>query len=213
MSPPTTISDGIRALRGFARAPAPRAAQPCELCGLPLGDEHWHLWSRKGQTLVCACDACAFLFSFRDDQSHSRVPRAGARLDEFQVTDQQWASLGIPVNLAFIVRRSAPERHVGYYPSPGGAVEFEVDREAWHDIFANAGLQIACDVEAILVDRLVARPVFYRLPIDQCFKLVALVRANWQGLTGGPGVPSAIADFLRRFDSPTPQTLAAPCSI
>ena len=26
---------------------------------------------------------------------------------------------------------------------------------------------------------------YFLLPIDQCFKLVGLVRANWRGLSGG----------------------------
>ena len=46
------------------------------------------------------------------------------------------------------------------------------------------------DVEALLVNRLGAGrgfPVnqYFLLPIDQCFKLVGLVRANWRGLSGG----------------------------
>jgi Family of unknown function (DUF5947) len=46
------------------------------------------------------------------------------------------------------------------------------------------------DVEALLVNRLgasrgFAQHRYFLVPIDQCFKLVGLVRSNWRGLSGG----------------------------
>ena len=60
------------------------------------------------------------------------------------------------------------------------------------------------DVEALLVNRLGARRGSRRtsiscVPIDQCFKLVGLVRTHWRGLSGGEELWQAL-EVLRRFD-------------
>ncbi len=38
------------------------------------------------------------------------------------------------------------------------------------------------DVEALLVNRMNGERAYYRTPIDECFKLVGLIRAHWRGL-------------------------------
>jgi hypothetical protein len=57
------------------------------------------------------------------------------------------------------------------------------------------------DVEALLMNRLGAAkghdgPAYYILPIDECFRLVGLVRAHWRGLSGGTDVWRAIGQFF-----------------
>ena len=37
---------------------------------------------------------------------------------------------------------------------------------------------------------------YYLLPIDECFKLVGLIRANWRGLSGGAEVWKQIGEFF-----------------
>ena len=41
------------------------------------------------------------------------------------------------------------------------------------------------DVEALLVNRMKGERAYYRAPIDECFKLVGLIRMHWRGLSGG----------------------------
>jgi Family of unknown function (DUF5947) len=57
------------------------------------------------------------------------------------------------------------------------------------------------DVEALLVNRVghargFTAPEYYLLPIDECYKLVGLIRANWRGLSGGTEVWQEIARFF-----------------
>ena len=47
------------------------------------------------------------------------------------------------------------------------------------------------DVEALLVNRIghargFSDPEYYIVPIDECFKLVGLIRTRWQGLRAEP---------------------------
>ena len=52
------------------------------------------------------------------------------------------------------------------------------------------------DVEALLVNRVRGADEFYVAPIDECFKLVGLIRAHWRGLSGGAEVWREIENFF-----------------
>jgi hypothetical protein len=61
------------------------------------------------------------------------------------------------------------------------------------------------DVEALLVNR--ARRALpngeakhFLVPIDECYKLVGLIRTRWRGLGGGTEVWSAIAGFFEDLE-------------
>ena len=58
------------------------------------------------------------------------------------------------------------------------------------------------DVEALLVNRIDRREQgspaeYYIAPIDECYQLVGLIRANWKGLSGGAEVWEEIDLLLR----------------
>ncbi|MFC7583816.1 DUF5947 family protein [Nonomuraea antimicrobica] len=108
------------------------------------------------------------------------MPRRRERLTGFA-----WTGLGAPVRTVFLVRDSAAERPVMYYPSPAGAVA----APAWDD---PALARLEPDVEALLLDR---DHGAWIVPLDDCYRLVGLVRARWQGLTGG----SAVRELIDRF--------------
>jgi hypothetical protein len=57
------------------------------------------------------------------------------------------------------------------------------------------------DVEALLVSRVdrshgQSSAKYYLAPIDECYKLVGVIRAHWRGLSGGAKVWSEIARFF-----------------
>jgi len=178
------------ALQRFARRPA--IEERCELCGCAVASEHEHLLEVEERRLVCACQACAILFAGRTGQRYRPVPSRIRLLPGFQLTDAQWEDLLIPINMAFFFEQSASGKVVAMYPSPAGATESQLPLEAWRQIAAeNPALQsMEPDVEALLVNRLGEQRGFpanqyFLLPIDQCFKLVGLVRTHWRGLSGG----------------------------
>jgi hypothetical protein len=47
----------------------------------------------------------------------------------------------------------------------------------------------------------VARPEYYIAPLDECYKLVGLIRANWKGLSGGTEVWEEIGRFFTALRS------------
>ena len=197
----TTLETAFGMLRQFARRS--RAVETCELCSLEIASEHPHLIEPVARKLVCSCDACAVLFSGRADTRFKRVPRQVKLLAKFQLSDAQWDSLMIPINMAFFFRSSPEARVVTMYPSPAGATESLLSLEAWSEI-ARENPEIdgmEPDVEALLVNRIghsrgFTRAEYYILPIDQCFKLVGLIRSQWRGFSGGTEVWQKIAEFF-----------------
>ncbi len=108
----------------------------------------------------------------------------------------------IPISLAFFSYSTAHDASRGkitaLYPSPAGAAESALRLEAWREIAdANPELQnLAPDVEALLVNRVGATREYFIAPIDECYRLVGLIRMHWRGLSGGAAVWGEIGRFF-----------------
>lgn len=198
-SPTTESAFGV--LRQFVRPR--RAVERCELCSLEIGSDHPHLIEPVARKLVCSCDACALLFSGRAGARFKRVPRLVKLLANFPLADAQWDGLMIPINMAFFFRSSPEARVVAMYPSPAGATESLLALDAWSEIVReNPTIEkMEPDVEALLVNRIghargFTTGDYYVLPIDQCYKLVGLIRSQWRGFSGGTEVWQGIAEFF-----------------
>jgi hypothetical protein len=191
----------LAALQRFVRKPREKV-EVCELCATPIRAEHHHLLELEKCQVSCACDPCAILFVGTSRQRYRRIPRDVSRLQNFRMDDLEWESLLIPINLAFFVYSSAAGRIVAQYPSPGGAMESSLDLEYW-DAIVERNPQLKTfepDVEALLVNRISDSPRYYRAPIDQCFKLIGLIRTHWRGLSGGTEVWDEIDRFFEQLD-------------
>lgn len=185
------------ALADLVRSAAGRRAEAgerCDLCGLGVADGHRHLFDSEREEVLCACRPCALLFA-RDTPDAGRyrlVPRRRVRLGPVAT-----ASLGVPVGLAFFVPRT-DGTVLAHYPSPAGATRWEVDTDAWRGVVGAcpplAG--VAADVEALLVNTARGRQDHWIVPVDDCLRVVAIVRREWRGLSGGSRVWPAIDAFL-----------------
>jgi hypothetical protein len=188
----------LASLRRYVRPRAVAARERCELCNTELAPEHSHLIEPATRRLACACEACAILFSDRAAGRYRRVPRRVRYLADFRLTDAAWDLLGIPIDLAFFLRSTPAEGIIAVYPSPAGATESLVSAEAWEALAAeNPVLQdLEPDVEALLVNRVAGSRESYRVGIDECYKLVGVIRSKWRGLSGGQDVWDEIGRFF-----------------
>jgi len=191
-------------LRRFAPKPSP--AERCDLCSAALAADHGHLIDPVARELRCACDACSLLFRGQSSSKFKRVPRRIRALRDFELSDGQWDDLAIPIAMAFFFHSSPAGRVVAIYPSPAGPTESLLTLEAWEAIeSANPVLRdLEPDVEALLVNRIggaTGSASCFTVPIDECYKLVGLIRANWRGLSGGAEVWSAIEEFFTSLRS------------
>jgi hypothetical protein len=200
MSPsPSPGSNPFAILRQFVRPR--RNVERCELCGQELPPEHPHLLELARRRIVCGCDACAVLFSGQEGACFRRIPREVQTLIDFRLSDEQWDSLRIPIHLAFFFHSSQTGRVVALYPSPAGATETLLPLDTWPELVERNPVLGAMepDVEALLVNRVEGRRDYFRVPIDECYRLVGLIRTNWRGLSGGSEVWAAVERFFTRL--------------
>jgi hypothetical protein len=170
----------------------------CELCSAGIADRHRHVLDLQSRQIACTCDACAFLLSSQEGVRFRRIPTDVRFLADVSLTDAQWHELAIPIELAFFFSSTSLQRVVALYPSPAGAVESLLTLDRWTAIVdANPVLRtMQPDVEALLVNR-VARPAeIFIAPIDECYRLVGLIRANWRGFSGGAEMKKAVSDYF-----------------
>lgn len=191
----TVEAPGTR-LRQFAERP--KAVERCDLCGRELASDHEHVLNPMERRLSCACGPCAVLFVGTEATARKRVPKRVRLLRDFQMTDAQWDALRLPINLAFFVHSTPQGRPVACYPSPAGATESLLSLETWDDIVRENPVlaTLEPDVEALLVYRIGQAADYYLAPIDQCYRLVGLIRMKWAGLSGGTEVWKEITGFF-----------------
>jgi hypothetical protein len=213
VSDTSRTGNSFSVLRQFVRRSSP--LENCEMCNKELTATHQHLLDPMGRELICACDACAILFSTQGQTKYKRIPRRVRFLPDFQMTDSQWDGLMMPINMAFFFRSTPQNRVVALYPSPAGATESLLSLDSWDEIELENPmlLEMEADVEALLVNRIghargFSNPEYYLAPIDECFRLVGLIRSRWQGLSGGTEVWQEIGQFFSDLKSKSPPAAA-----
>ena len=192
----------VSGLRGLAK-PKPPAAVPevehCDLCKTTVPPDHRHMLNTYERQIVCVCESC---WALRSGDSEFRP--TGTRtlwLEDFQLPEEIWAQFRIPIGLAFFMHSSVTDCVVAMYPSPAGATESELHFETWNRLAAmNPVLRdLEPDAEALIVNRMADPPMFAIAPIDRCYMLVGLVKASWEGISGGSGVERAIERYFEEL--------------
>jgi hypothetical protein len=182
----------IAALRQFVRTREP--LERCDTCGAALVTEHVHTFDPETRRIRCACDSCAILYA----TVYRSIPRRILPLLDFSMTDAQWNDLLIPISLAFFYYSSPLRKTIALYPGPAGAAESLLRLDSWEDL-ASVNLELRTmqpDVEALLVNRVGTSREYFIVPIDECYKLVGLLRLHWRGLSGGAVVWGQIASYF-----------------
>jgi Family of unknown function (DUF5947) len=200
----TVVSSRLRRLARAEASEREAVAERCDLCGEPIPPEHRHLLDLETREVSCACRACSLLFDRpAAGGGHYRlIPDRSYRLEGFELDDLAWDELRIPVEMAFFFRGSKEGRVQAFYPSPMGATESLLGLEAWTALEeANPVLrEMAPDTEALLVNRARGARQHFLVPIDECYRLVGLIRTRWRGFTGGKEVWEEIGRFFAELE-------------
>lgn len=194
-------------LRQFARQRDPRTpTEQCELCSTEIAPSHRHLLELANRAIVCVCQPCSILFSdpVAGGGKYRLVPSRYLFLQDFQMTDEQWDDLQIPVNMAYLFHSTQTNHTMAFYPSPAGAMESSLSLQGWDELVSNNPIlhDLESDVEALLINHVQNRSgngdyrEHYIVPIDACYELVGLIRLKWKGLSGGEEAWKAIATFF-----------------
>lgn len=166
------------------------------MCSASIPDDHRHLLDLHQRQIVCVCESCWAIRS--GDPDLRPVGQRTVWLDGFEMPDDVWADFRIPIGLAFFMYSSVTECVVAMYPSPAGATESELHFESWNRLAVlNPALErLEPDGEALIVNRMSEPPAYAIAPIDRCYMLVGLVKASWEGISGGSGVEQAVNRFF-----------------
>lgn len=197
----TLARDPLAILQRVRNAPPrPRPGERCEMCNEMIPDEHEHVVNVEVRSLMCTCRGCWMLFT-SDGSGGGRyrsVPDRYAVVGDFTMSGVAWATLQIPVSVAFFFRNSATDKVSAFYPSPAGATESLLDLGAWDELVAaNPVLQtLAPDVEALLVRAGEIGHDAFVVPIDACYELVGQMRRLWRGFDGGREAKDALEQFF-----------------
>jgi len=187
-----------RFLPDSAPEPAPVASddEQCELCTLTLASNHRHLLHLDERRILCVCETC---WAVRSGEAEYRpVGNRTVWLDDFALTDEQWASFQIPIGLAFFMVSTVSGSVVALYPSPAGATECELDLESWQRLVSEnpALADLEADAEALIVNRMADPPKHVIAPIDRAYQLVGVVKTSWEGISGGSATEEAVESYF-----------------
>ena len=185
------------------KAAAEAAQEHCDLCSEPIPPEHRHLLEVSTREMMCACRPCSILFDSEaaSEGKYRLMPDRRLFLEDFEMSDVQWESLRVPVDMAFFFYSTPAERVVAFYPSPMWPTESLRKLSAWEELErCNAVLKgMERDVEALLVNRVRGAREHFLVPMDECYSLVGLIRMHWRGLSGGREVWEKIERFFEEL--------------
>jgi hypothetical protein len=188
----------VSALKRLQVRQMPERLEPiearCDLCGTSMPEEHRHLLQLEERSMVCVCESC---WALRSGDAEFRP--TGSRviwLEDFVLGEELWARLRIPISLAFFLRTRGGV--VAFYPSPAGATESELDMSVWDDLAAANPIldELEPEGEVLIVNRMADPFEVAIAPTDKAYELVGLVKANWQGISGGSALEGVIATFF-----------------
>jgi hypothetical protein len=206
--PDPSLSGELSTLKRFARRgqqAAQAALESCDFCSEPIPSEHRHLLEVSKREVMCVCQACSILFD-REAASLGKfklIPDRRLYFPDFQMDDIQWESLRIPVGLAFLFYSTSAEKVLAYYPGPMGATESLLALDTWGELVESNPIlkQMEPDVEALLINRARGAKDHFLVPVDECFRLVGILRTNWRGFTGGKEVWEEIGRFFKQLQA------------
>jgi hypothetical protein len=129
------------------------------------------------------------------DGHYKLVPRRRVRLPRVDTE-----VLGVPVGLVFFVPK-ADGTVTAEGPSPAGAMRWEVDAQAWQQLVGTCPqlASVEPEVEALLLNTVHGLDHHWIVPIDDCYRMVAVVRREWRGLSGGGRVWPAVERFFEEL--------------
>jgi len=190
---PSTLVAGLGRL---ARSSPVEEAEKCEICGQGISEDHRHLLELGERRILCSCEPCIAMRSGMEN--YCPVGTRFVWLEEFDMPDELWAAFQLPIGLAFFFRSTGVDAVVALYPSPAGATESELHLESWEKLQALNPIldNLEADAEAFVVNRMDDEPQYAIVPIDECYRLVGLIKSTWEGISGGSAIENSVPKFF-----------------
>lgn len=196
----------------IASAGAIHFREGCESCDGPLAHEHAHVVDLARRHLRCVCAECATRLPLVHPVRYRAIGNRLLTDPRLEMGAAEWAAIGVPLPLGYVMYDSGTERWVAHRPTPEGTREERIDPLRWLALAARTPLvaELRPDVEAILVGGR-PRPQAWLAPIDACYELQGYVRRHWRGVHGASAwmVLDTFFDRLRVTSATLPARPAA----
>jgi hypothetical protein len=190
---PSNLVTGL----GRLARPAPvEETEICELCKRPLSSDHRHLLELDERRILCTCEPCLAVQSGL--ANYCPVSTRTLWLDGFVFPDELWAAFQLPIGLAFFMRSTGTNTVVALFFNDTAATESELHLESWTKLVELNPilLDLEADAEALVVNRITEPAQHAIVPIDECYRLVGLIKSTWQGISGGNAIEDAVPKFF-----------------
>jgi len=190
---PSTLVAGLGRL---ARPEPVEEQEKCEVCGSSIAVDHRHLLELGERRILCSCEPCIAMRSGLEN--YCPVGTRFVWLENVEFPNELWAAFQLPIGLAFFFRSTGVNAVVALYPSPAGATESELHLESWEKLVGlNPILEnLESDSEALVVNRMGEAHQHAIVPIDECYRLVGLIKSTWEGISGGPAIENSVPKFF-----------------
>ncbi|CAN5444073.1 DUF5947 family protein [soil metagenome] len=166
------------------------------MCGKPIPADHRHLLHLEERRIICTCESCLAMRA--GDRELRPTGTRFVWLEDFDLPDEDWATFSIPIGLAFFMHSTVTKKLTALYPSPAGATESELELDTWVRLTKMNPIlgTMEADIEALIVNRMTTPHEHVIAPIDECYRLVGMIKMSWEGISGGVGPEQAIAKFF-----------------
>jgi hypothetical protein len=190
---PSTLVAGLGRL---ARPEPVEEQEKCEVCGSSIAVDHRHLLELGERRILCSCEPCIAMRSGLEN--YCPVGTRFVWLENVEFPNELWAAFQLPIGLAFFFRSTGVNAVVALYPSPAGATESELHLESWEKLVGlNPILEnLESDSEALVVNRMGEAHQHAIVPIDECYRLVGLIKSTWEGISGGSAIEKSVPKFF-----------------
>jgi hypothetical protein len=180
----------------------------CGFCSSHLQPDHGHLLDMAGHRIVCVCKRCTRRGAEPKGGSVSppqfkRIRSTCLYVADFRIPDG--ATISSPAGIFFLFFSSSWNRVRAFYPGPAGALESKLGLVTFNKlkssnpILAELLLEPNTDVLALVVNRSRRPYEHYLVPIDECYRLVGLMRREWGAATDGRLLHESTNEFFRQL--------------
>jgi hypothetical protein len=175
------------------------------MCGGAISGDHRHLLAVADAKLHCACRPCGLLFESGAAAQRRYLLVPQRRIPLRTAGDDPAGHLGVPVGLVFLIPQPDGPA-VANYPSPLGVTQSVLDDAGWQRLLARWPVlrTMAPHVEAVLLNSVRGARERWLVPVDDCYRLAALVRQHWKGMSGGREVWPAVSEFFAELAAGVP---------
>ena len=179
------------------RRPPARSRSAATCAASELDPDHRHLLHLAERRILCACESCVALRGGDPELRPDRAPGPSGSTTSSSPTSSGRRSRSRSGSPSSSTRAPRAGSSRSTRARPGRPSPSSTSRPGTSSAPATrCSMGLEPDAEALIVNRIAEPPEHAIAPIDECYRLVGLIKASWDGISGGAGPERAIEAFF-----------------